>query len=205
MNGDGTNQPVTMLADRIEKCVECGYSFAGLPLEAGACPECGLRYDEWSRTFKVKTKRHQVLLIIFIGTVLAISSISSLLGYFVFTDRSGLALVILISGIVNGAGAIYILKNLFRKRKSFAPLVVCLADGFYFASAPAEAVRFYAWSEFSGELKEMYSLSWGVSLRYREDKKPWGRVDDLVVHGAFQGRAERDEFMAIAEAHLDKA
>ena len=60
-NASGQTTPSSGIASRISKCPTCGYSWNGLPDE-GACPECGLAFDQQSNVWKMSARVSTIFL-----------------------------------------------------------------------------------------------------------------------------------------------
>ncbi len=192
-----------MLADRIEKCVRCDYSFVGLPLQTGACPECGLGYDECSRIFQVVPGKldKRMIALSYVGflPLILIQGIQSWNAFGIL----GIVGVLLVVGLI--VGVVIVLWKFYQRRaRSILPWIGCFREGFMLRDGVHLKPQFYAWSGFTGCRVTGRHSSFGAAFRFRAEKSGIAASNELNVQGVFGSRGELEDFVALVDLYLVK-
>lgn len=107
--------------------------------------------------------------------------------------------------LVFGGGTLaleLIMRWFLRQSISVWPWVGCFAEGLFLCNGNYLKPSFYAWSEFSRYRVTGRHSSFGVALRFRQEKAGLAANNELNIYGAFNDRAELEDFIMIVEYHL---
>jgi hypothetical protein len=193
----------TELTPPFERCPRCRYSFTGLP-PRGACPECGLRYDEDSRAYCMRKRRWPVVLVPGVGVV---GSLFSLL--VVLLSAWNLTQGVLeraCAGVFGGVIVIAWFVGLARTINGYRsdPCVAVATDGLIL-NLPTYSLGLVPWSRIGG-MRACRHLGIGCPLVRVKLANPWAMV--YLGHAPlrmFRKREEAEAFIEHIQARMAQA
>lgn len=154
------------VAARIADCPVCQYSWDGLP-DAGRCPECGLEFDERSRSW-IQPKSSVYLLILTFEAAALVLVLIFVLGSNVRMMSLFIAMFIAVSIVGTSIGA------LIGHYKKLRARLFVLTDGIVICGGPFDSTQVVNWPDvrrayktkrWAGHCLIIETTSWGVMHR----------------------------------------